>query len=95
VEKRHTYCVRVTWTGNQGAGTANYRGYSGRTRSPRRASPVLPGHLIRVFAATQRGGIPKNCSWRPLPHVISFGISACALRPALSLFHTKTMQKAL
>ncbi|OAI92730.1 OsmC family protein [Pseudomonas putida] len=27
-EKHHHYAVTVTWIGNQGAGTASYRGYS-------------------------------------------------------------------
>ena len=27
-EKQHHYDVRVTWTGNQGSGTASHRGYS-------------------------------------------------------------------
>jgi organic hydroperoxide reductase OsmC/OhrA len=28
MERKHTYRVRVTWTGNQGAGTTSYKGYS-------------------------------------------------------------------
>ena len=27
-DKRHTYSIRVDWTGNQGAGTSAYRAYS-------------------------------------------------------------------
>lgn len=27
-DKEHRYTVRVTWTGNEGTGTASYRGYS-------------------------------------------------------------------
>ena len=27
-DKRHTYSIRVDWTGNQGTGTSAYRAYS-------------------------------------------------------------------
>jgi hypothetical protein len=27
-DKRHTYSIRLDWTGNQGAGTSAYRAYS-------------------------------------------------------------------
>ena len=33
-DKRHTYSIRVDWTGNQDSGTSAYRGYAALTYAP-------------------------------------------------------------
>ena len=50
VDKRHTYSIRVEWTGNQGTGTSAYRTYSraheisaqGKTAIAGSSDPVVP-----------------------------------------------------
>ena len=37
--KEHAYTATVTWTGNQGAGTTNYKAYTATTTSFAMASP--------------------------------------------------------
>ncbi|MDE1146607.1 MAG: OsmC family protein [Azospirillaceae bacterium] len=47
--KQHTYRVTVTWTGNRGQGTANYRAY-GRDHDIQAAGkPVIPGSADPAF----------------------------------------------
>ena len=43
MEKQHTYRARVTWTGNQGSGTANYRGYSRAHEISAPGKPAIAG----------------------------------------------------
>ena len=42
-EKRHVYTVRVSWTGNEGKGTASYRAYSRAHRISAAGKPDIEG----------------------------------------------------
>ena len=54
-DKRHTYSIRVDWTGNQGTGTSAYRAYSraheisapGKTAISGSSDPVFRGDAAR------------------------------------------------
>ena len=54
-DKRHTYSIRVDWTGNQGTGTSAYRAYSraheisaqGKTAIAGSSNPVFRGDAAR------------------------------------------------
>jgi organic hydroperoxide reductase OsmC/OhrA len=54
-DKRHTYSIRVDWTGNQGTGTSAYRAYSraheisaqGKTAISGSSDPVFRGDAVR------------------------------------------------
>jgi organic hydroperoxide reductase OsmC/OhrA len=54
-DKRHTYSIRVDWTGNQGTGTSAYRAYSraheisaqGKTAIAASSDPVFRGDAAR------------------------------------------------
>ena len=54
-DKRHTYSIRVDWTGNQGTGTSAYRAYSraheisaqGKTAIAGSSDPVFRGDAAR------------------------------------------------
>jgi organic hydroperoxide reductase OsmC/OhrA len=39
----HSYTLRVTWTGNTGAGTSDYRGYARAHEIAAPGKPVIPG----------------------------------------------------
>ena len=41
--KQHSYPVRMTWTGNTGTGTAEYRGYERAHEYSVPGKPVIPG----------------------------------------------------
>jgi hypothetical protein len=61
-EKRHTYLVRVDWTGNQGTGTPAYRAHSraheisahGKTAIAGSSNPVFHGDAARWNPAVFR-----------------------------------------
>ena len=42
-EKQHTYTVRMSWTGNTGRGTADYRAYERAHEYSVPGKPVIPG----------------------------------------------------
>ncbi len=54
-DKRHTYSIRVDWSGNQGTGTSAYRPYSraheitaaGKTTIAGSSDPVFRGDAAR------------------------------------------------
>ena len=48
-EKRHTYTVRVRWTGNRGQGTSGYRSYDRAHEISAAGKPVLPCSSDPVF----------------------------------------------
>jgi hypothetical protein len=79
--KLHRYRITVEWTGNTGAGTANYRNYERRyeiSAGPRsRPSRV---HLIPRSEAILRDGIPKSCLSLRYPRATSSGFFIFALR---------------
>jgi organic hydroperoxide reductase OsmC/OhrA len=47
--KRHHYPVRMTWTGNTGAGTRDYRGYERAHEYSVPGKPVIPGSSDPAF----------------------------------------------
>jgi organic hydroperoxide reductase OsmC/OhrA len=47
--KDHSYTVTVTWTGNTGAGTANYRGYERSHEVIVRGKPGIPASSDPAF----------------------------------------------
>lgn len=67
--KRHEYRVRVTWTGNEGAGTATYRGYSRAHRISAAGKPDIEGSSDPSFR-----GDPAR--WNPEELLVA-SLSAC------------------
>ena len=67
--KQHTYHVRVTWTGNQGTGTANYRAYSRAHDIAAPGKSVIPGSSDPSF----RGDATR---WNPEDLLVA-SASAC------------------
>ena len=67
--KQHTYRVRVTWTGNQGTGTASYRAYSRAHDIAAPGKPVIPGSSDPSF----RGDAMR---WNPEDLLVA-SASAC------------------
>ena len=47
--KQHHYTVQVTWTGNRGEGTSDYRAYSRSHEIAAVGKPVLPGSSDPTF----------------------------------------------
>jgi len=80
-EKRHTYSIRVDWTGNQSAGTSAYRAYSRAHEISALGKTAIAGSSDPVF----RGDAAR---WNPAellvaaPPVISSGTCTFALTPA-------------
>jgi organic hydroperoxide reductase OsmC/OhrA len=48
-DKTHTYEVTVSWTGNRGVGTANYRAYGREVELEAGARPPIPGASDPAF----------------------------------------------
>lgn len=67
--KRHHYRVQVVWTGNQGSGTASYRGYSRAHQITGRGKPVIEGSSDPGFR-----GDPTR--WNP-EELLLASVSAC------------------
>ena len=67
--KQHHYRVRVTWTGNEGSGTASYRRYSRAHRIAARGKPPIEGSSDPSF----RGD--ATC-WNP-EELLLGSLSAC------------------
>ncbi len=68
-ERQHHYRVRVTWTGNQGDGTASYRGYSRAHRIDGSGKPTIEGSSDPSFR-----GDPSR--WNP-EELLLAALSAC------------------
>jgi organic hydroperoxide reductase OsmC/OhrA len=69
VDKRHTYSVRVDWTGNQGSGTSSYRAYSRAHEVTVPGKPAIAGSADPVFL-----GDPAR--WNPAELLIA-ALAAC------------------
>ncbi|MEE1926379.1 OsmC family protein [Pseudomonas sp. 148P] len=68
-ENNHRYAVTVTWTGNQGTGTASYRGYSRDHLIEAGAKPAIAGSSDPAFR-----GDPAR--WNPEDLLVA-SLSAC------------------
>jgi len=68
-EHNHHYAVTVTWTGNQGSGTASYRGYSRDHLIAAGAKPAIAGSSDPAFR-----GDPER--WNPEDLLVA-SLSAC------------------
>jgi organic hydroperoxide reductase OsmC/OhrA len=67
--KQHHYAVKVTWTGNTGAGTKTYRGYERAHDISAEGKPTIPGSSDPVF----RGDTSR---WSPEELLVA-SLSAC------------------
>ena len=67
--KQHRYAVQVTWTGNDGAGTASYRGYSRAHRIDSVGKATIEGSSDPHFC-----GDPTR--WNP-EELLLAALSAC------------------
>jgi organic hydroperoxide reductase OsmC/OhrA len=67
--KRHTYSIRVAWTGNQGTGTSAYRAYSRAHEISAQGKTAIAGSSDPVF----RGDAAR---WNPAELLIA-ALSAC------------------
>jgi organic hydroperoxide reductase OsmC/OhrA len=68
-DKRHTYSVRVAWTGNQGSGTSSYRAYS---RSHDIDAPGKP----RIACSSDPSFRGDSAKWNPEELLVA-SLSAC------------------
>ena len=69
MEKKHKYLVHISWTGNQGSGTANYQGYSRAHEIAAPGKPVIVGSSDPSF----RGDATR---WNP-EELLLGSASAC------------------
>ncbi len=67
--KQHRYQVHVTWTGNEGTGTASYRGYSRAHEIGAEGKPTIPGSSDPAFR-----GDPAR--WNPEEMLVA-SLSTC------------------
>ena len=78
MNKRHTYSIRLDWTGNQGSGTSSYRAYSrshelsapGKPTIAGSSDPVFLGDGQRILA--ERGNVPTNRTVKEPPPGLAF-----------------------
>jgi organic hydroperoxide reductase OsmC/OhrA len=68
-DKRHTYSIRVDWTGNQGTGTSAYRAYSRAHEISAQGKMAIAGSSDPVF----RGDAAR---WNPAELLIA-ALSTC------------------
>ena len=76
-DKEHAYEVRVHWTGNQGPGTASYRGYGRDHEVAADGRPTLLGSADRAFR-----GDPDR--WNPEDLLVA-ALSECHMLSYLAL----------
>lgn len=69
MDKRHTYSIRLDWTGNQGSGTSSYRAYSRAHELSAPGKPTIAGSSDPIFR-----GDPAR--WNPAELLIA-ALSAC------------------
>ena len=68
-DKRHSYSIRLDWTGNEGSGTSAYRAYSRSHQISARGKPAIAGSSDPVF----RGDAAR---WNPAELLIG-ALAAC------------------
>ena len=68
-DKRHSYSIRLDWTGNQGTGTSAYRAYSRAHEISAQGKTAIAGSSDPVF----RGDAAR---WNPAEFLIA-ALSAC------------------
>lgn len=68
-DKQHHYAIKVTWTGNSGAGTASYRSYERAHDIAANGKPVIAGSSDPSF----RGDAAR---WNPEELLVA-SLSAC------------------
>ena len=68
-DKRHTYSIRLDWTGNQGTGTSAYRAYSRAHEISAQGKTAIAGSSDPMF----RGDATR---WNPAELLIA-ALSAC------------------
>ncbi|HVC59283.1 MAG TPA: OsmC family protein [Acetobacteraceae bacterium] len=68
-ERRHAYAARVEWTGNQGSGTASYRGYS-------RAHDISAPGKPTIAGSSDPGFRGDPARWTPEELLVA-SLSAC------------------
>ena len=68
-DKRHTYSIRLDWTGNQGTGTSAYRAYSRAHEISAQGKTAIAGSSDAMF----RGDAAR---WNPAELLIA-ALSAC------------------
>jgi organic hydroperoxide reductase OsmC/OhrA len=69
MNKRHTYSIRLDWTGNQGSGTSSYRAYSRSHELSAPGKPTIAGSSDPVFL-----GDPAR--WNPAQLLVA-SLAAC------------------
>ncbi|MFJ9952464.1 OsmC family protein [Kitasatospora sp. NPDC091207] len=75
--KLHTYTAEITWTGNQGSGTSDYRSYGRAHEVAAEGRPTIPGSSDPAFR-----GDPAR--WNP-EQLLLASISQCHLLSYLHL----------
>jgi organic hydroperoxide reductase OsmC/OhrA len=69
MDRRHSYTVTVTWTGNTGTGTSGYRDYARSHEISSAGKPAIPGSSDPAF----RG---DRARWSPEDLLVA-SLSAC------------------
>ena len=67
--RTHTYTATITWTGNRGEGTANYRAYAREHQIAIDGKPTIPGSADAAF-------LGDATRWNPEDMLLS-SISTC------------------
>ncbi|MEL6997478.1 MAG: OsmC family protein [Pseudomonadota bacterium] len=67
--RTHTYTATITWTGNRGEGTANYRAYGREHEIAIDGKPTIPGSADAAF-------LGDAARWNPEDMLLS-SISTC------------------
>ena len=80
-DKRHTYSIRVDWTGNQDSGTSAYRAYSRAHEISAQGKTAIAGSSDPVFRGDAARWDPAELSSPRFPPVISSGTCTFAPTP--------------
>jgi organic hydroperoxide reductase OsmC/OhrA len=89
--REHRYQATITWTGNLGEGTANYRSYSRDHEVSGQGKPVLPGSSDPAFHGDPRRWNPEELLTAALSqcHMLWF-LHLCAVNGITVISYTDT-----
>ncbi|MFE0374451.1 OsmC family protein [Streptomyces inhibens] len=87
--RQHSYRTSVTWTGNTGSGTSNYRAYDRDHEVHAEGPPPLPGTADPAFRGTADRWNPEQLLLASLAqcHMLSY-LAMCALEGVVVAAYT-------
>jgi len=80
-DKTHVYQSQIVWTGNKGAGTANYADYGRDYRTEVAGKPPLPGSADPIFRGDPKLHNPEDLFVSSIAscHMLTY-LALCALK---------------